>query len=65
MKLREIIKLQFEKERHTLLCILQILFMNFLLKMRGYPQFSFWISITTVKIYISGIVTHRGKNIFN
>ena len=32
--------------------------------MRGYPQFSFWISIGLVKIYISCIITHRGKNIF-
>ena len=64
----DIIKLQFEKERHTLLCILK-LFTNIMhelfLKMRGYPQFSFWISITLVKIYISCIITHRGKNIFN
>ena len=29
--------------------------------MRGYPQFSFWISIEVVKIYISCIITHRGK----
>jgi len=29
--------------------------------MRGYPQFSFWISIGLVKIYISCIITHRGK----
>ena len=33
--------------------------------MRGYPQFSFWISIGLVKIYISCIITHREKNIFN
>ena len=36
----EIIKLQFGKERHTLLCILkllQILLINYLPKMRGYP----------------------------
>ena len=30
--------------------------------MRGYPQFSFWISITLVKIYISCIIVNRGKN---
>ena len=29
--------------------------------MGGYPQFSFWISIGLVKIYISCIITHRGK----
>ena len=32
--------------------------------MRGYPQFSFWISITLVKIYISCIIITRGKNVF-
>ena len=32
--------------------------------MRGYPQFSFWISITLVKIYISRIIINRGKNTF-
>ena len=32
--------------------------------MRGYPQFSFWISTTLIKIYISYIIINRGKNIF-
>ena len=32
--------------------------------MQGYPQLSFSISITCVKIYISCIITHRGKNTF-
>ena len=32
--------------------------------MRGYPQFSFCISITLVKIYISCIIINRGKNAF-
>ena len=32
--------------------------------MRGYPQFSFWISITLVKIYICCIIINRGKNTF-
>ena len=32
--------------------------------MRGYPQFSFWISMTLVKIYISCIIINRGKNTF-
>ena len=32
--------------------------------MRGYPQFSFWISIALVKIYISCIIINRGKNTF-
>ena len=27
--------------------------------MRGYPQFSFWISITLVKIYVSCIIINR------
>ena len=57
--------LQFEKERHTLLCILK-LFTNIIhqlsLKMRGYPQFSFLISIALVKIYISCIIINRAKN---
>ena len=30
--------------------------------MRGYPQFSFWISITLVKIYIPCVIINRGKN---
>ena len=67
MHFGEIIKLQFEKERHTLLCILnflQMLFMNCLGKMRGYPQFPFWISMTLVKIYISCIIIKWGKNTF-
>ena len=29
--------------------------------MLGYPQFSYWISIGLFKIYISCIITHRGK----
>ena len=32
--------------------------------MHGYPQFSFWISMTLVKIYISCIIINRGKNTF-
>ena len=63
----EIIKLQFEKERHTLLNILE-LFTNIVhelsLKNRWYPQFSCWISITLVKIYLSCIIINRGKNTF-
>ena len=39
-----------------------ILFVNHLGKMRGYPQFSFWISITLVKIYIPCVIINRGKN---
>ena len=29
--------------------------------MRGYPQFTFWILITLVKIYISCIIINEGK----
>ena len=32
--------------------------------MRGYPQFSFWISIKLVTIYIFRIIINRGKNTF-
>ena len=38
--------------------------MNYLGKMRGYAQFSFWISMTLVKIYISFIIINRRKNTF-
>ena len=64
MHFLEIIKLQFEKERHTLLCILKLftdIIHELSLKNAWLPQFSFWISIVLVKIYISCIVTHRGK----
>ena len=66
MHFLEIIKLQFEKERYTLLCMLK-LFTDIIHElsskklMHGYPQFSFWISIGLVKIYITCIITHRGK----
>ena len=32
--------------------------------MRGYPQFSLWISIALAKIYISCIIITEGKNTF-
>ena len=32
--------------------------------MRGYPQFSFWISLTLVKIYIFRIIVNWGKHTF-
>ena len=38
--------------------------MNYLWKMRGYPQFCFSISIKLAKIYISPIIINRGKNTF-
>ena len=41
-----------------------MLFINYLWKMPGYPQFSFWISMALVKIYISWIIINRGKNTF-
>ena len=65
MQFSEITKLQFGKERHTLLCIsklLQVLLINYLLKMHGYPQFSFWISITLVQICFSRIFRKPRKN---
>ena len=58
MHFREITKLQFGKGRHTLLCI------NYLPKMHGYPQFSFWISITLVQICFSRIFHKPHKNTF-
>ena len=68
MHFREIIKLQFEKERRTLFCILKLftdVIQELSLKNAWLPQCSFSISIGLVKIYISCIITHRGKNIFN
>ena len=67
MHFSEIIKLQFGKERHTLLCVLsflQISLINYPRKMRGYPQFSFWISITLVKICFSLIFSKPRKHTF-
>ena len=64
MHFSEIIKRQFEKERHTLLCILKLfrdIIHELSLKNAWLPQFSFWISIGLVKIYISCIITHREK----
>ena len=50
MHFSEIIKLQFGIERHTLLCILKLFtnIVDYLPKIRGYPQFSIWILITLV-----------------
>ena len=44
--------------------ILQILLINYLRKIRGYPQFSFWISITLVKICFSRIFSKPRKKSF-
>ena len=63
----EIITLPFEKERHTLLCILNLftdIIHELSLKNAWLPQFSFWISIALVTIYISCIIINRGKNHF-
>ena len=62
-----IIELQFEKERHTLLCILELcanIGHELSLKNAWLSQFSFSISITLVEIYISRIIINRGKNTF-
>ena len=63
----EIIKLQFGKERHTLLSILK-LFTNIVDKLSSknawLPPISFWISITLVKICFSRIFSKPGKNTF-
>ena len=67
MHFSEISKLQFEKERHTWLYILNLftkIVHEYLRKMRGHLQFSFSISITLVKSYISCIIIYRGKNTF-
>ena len=40
---------------------LELLLFNYLRKMRGYPQFSFWISITLAKICFYRIVINRAK----
>ena len=37
--------------------------LNYLSKMHGYPQFSFWIPIVLTKIYFLRIVLNRAKNI--
>ena len=53
MHFSETIKLQFGKKCHALLCILlfsEQLLLNYLLKMRGYLQFSFWVSVAVAKI---------------
>ena len=69
MHFSEKIKLQFGKDCHTctLLCILkllQILLINYLRKMCGYPRFSFWISLTYVKIFFSHIFSKLHKNVY-
>ena len=64
MQFSEIIKLEFGKERHTLLCILKLftkLLINYLRKIRGNPKFSFWISITLVKICFPAYSGTRAK----
>ena len=70
MHFSEIIKLKFEKERHTMYMALYFkAFTNIvpelsLKNVRFIPHFSFSISITLVKIYTSRIIIHRaGANI--
>ena len=68
MHFSEIIKLQFEEEHHTSLCILK-LFKNIvyelsLKNMWFTPIFFFRFSMTLVKIFISHIIINRGKNTF-
>ena len=61
----EIIELQFEKERHTLLCILEqytSIVHELSLENACYPKCSFWISITVGKIYLFCIIINQGKN---
>ena len=66
MHFSEIIKLQFGKERHTLLCILG-LFTNIVDQLSSknawLHQISFWVSITLVKICFSRIFSKPRKNI--
>ena len=67
MHFSEIIKLQFEKERHTWLCMLK-LFTNIVhelsLKNAWLPPIFFLISIALFQIYISRIIVNQGKNTF-
>ena len=41
-----------------------VLLIFYLRKVRGYPKFSFWISITLVKICFSRIFSKQRKNTF-
>ena len=63
----EIIKLHFEKERHTLLCMLELL-TNIVhalsLKNEWLPPIFFLDFNNLVKIYISCIIINRGKSTF-
>ena len=65
MHFSEIIKLQFGKERHILLCISK-LFTNIVDKLSSknawLPPISFWISRTLVKICFSRIFSKPRKN---
>ena len=64
MHFSEIIKLQFGK--NSIRCLvfwrfLELLLLNYLYKMRGYPQFCFSIPIALAKICVSRIVINRAK----
>ena len=66
----EIIKLQFGKERSTLLCILKLftnILINYLSNMRVYHQFFYFILLTLkkiVEICFSRVFINRAKNTF-
>ena len=64
MQSLEINELQFEKEPHTLLFIYKYCSGIIFEKSEVTPKFSFWISITLGKIYLSCIIINRGKNTF-
>ena len=66
MHFSEIIKLQLIK--NAICCFvfqhfLELLFLNYLLKMHGYPQFSLWIPTALAKICYSHIVISCAKNL--
>ena len=70
MHFSEIIKLQFEKKKKkkkkkmpntahcfVFYCFFESVLLNYLCKMRGYPQFSFWISIALAKVLSYTFIT--------
>ena len=52
----------FQKKAYS--AFFSLLKRSYLWKMRGYPQFSFWISIAADMIYLSHIVIMWGKKYF-
>ena len=65
MHFSEIIKPQFEKKKviHSFIFFnfLELSLLNYLSKMRGFPQFSFWIPIALAKICFSCIYSHKPR----